>query len=102
MIQALVVTLIKLDPHQDTHIQILQSNKWQAVRYGLEGAFIDPLTFKQLSIRKAIENLCNLTEPIMVSLGSVKYIRIIEDILMQGTGATKQRELYENSGNFKI
>ena len=101
LIQALVITIQNEDDYPDTHIQILESNKWQAVRYGLEGAFIDPITFKQLSIRKAIENLCNLTEPIMVSSGSVKYIRIIEDILMKGTGATKQRELYESSGNFK-
>ena len=52
LIQALVVTLIKLDSYQDTHIQILQSNKWQAVRYGLEGVFIDPLNLKQKSIKK--------------------------------------------------
>ena len=37
----------------------------------------------------------------MVSSGSVKSIRVIEDILIQGTGATKQRELYKRSGNFK-
>ena len=37
----------------------------------------------------------------MSSLGSEKSIRVIEDILIQGTGATKQRELYESSGNFK-
>ena len=101
LIQALVITIQNEDDYPDTHIQILESNKWQAVRYGLEGAFIDPITFKQLSIRKAIENLCNLTEPIMVSSGSKKYIRSIEEILSQGTGATKQRELYKNSGNFK-
>ena len=101
LIQALVITIQNEDNYPDTHIQILESNKWQAVRYGLKGAFIDPITYKQLSVRKAIENLCNLTEPVMSSLGSEKSIRIIEDILMQGTGATKQRELYESSGNFK-
>ena len=101
LIQALVITIQNEDDYPDTHIQILESNKWQAVRYGLEGAFIDPITYKQLSVRKAIENLCNLTEPVMVSSGSIKYIRAIEDILMQGTGATKQRGLYESSGNFK-
>ena len=101
LIQALVITIQNEDDYPDTHIQILESNKWQSARYGLEGAFIDPVTLKQLSVRKAIENLCNLIEPIMVSLGSIKYIRVIEDILMQGTGATKQRELYESSGNFK-
>ena len=101
LIQALVIIIQNEDNYPDTHIQILESNKWQAVRYGLEGAFINPITYKQLSVRKAIENLCNLAEPVMVSSGSIKYIRVIEDILMQGTGATKQRELYESSGNFK-
>ena len=101
LIQALVITLQNEDDYPDTHIQILESNKWQAVRYGLEGVFIDPMTFQQLSIRKAIENLCNLIEPIMISLKSIKYIRVVEEILKQGTGATKQRELYKSSGNFK-
>ena len=39
LIQAVVVVLIKAEPMPDTHIQILQSNKWQAARYGLEGVF---------------------------------------------------------------
>ena len=97
----MVIKIQYEDDYSDTHIQILESNKWQAVRYGLEGTFIDPTTFMQLNIRKAIENLCILIEPIMVSLGLIKYIRVVEEILKQGTGATKQRELYNNSGNFK-
>ena len=101
LIQALVITIQNVDEYPNTHIQILESNKWQAVRYGLEGAFIDPTTFKELSISSAIENLCNLIDPIMASLGSKKYIKVIEEILTQGTGSTKQRELYKSSGNFK-
>ena len=101
LIQALVVTLQNSDKYHNTHIQILESNKWQAVRYGLEGTFIDPITLKQSTIRKAIENLCNLIEPMMISLGSAKYIKTIENILIKGTGATKQREYFKNSGNFK-
>ena len=37
----------------------------------------------------------------MISLKSIKYIRVVEEILKQGTGATKQKELYKSSGNFK-
>jgi len=37
----------------------------------------------------------------MVSLGSAKYIKAIEEILTQGTGATKQREMYNKSNSFK-
>ena len=72
LIQALVVTLINADPYSGTHIQILQSNKWQAVRYGLEGVFVDPKTFQKLTMRKAIENLCILVEPAIVYLGFQK------------------------------
>ena len=100
LIQALVVTLEKTDYYSDTHIQILQSNKWQAVRYGLEGIFVDPKTIQKITIRKAIENLYTLIEPALNSLGSEKYIKTIEEILNQGTGTTKQRKLYDSSKDF--
>jgi len=101
LIQTLVVTLIKLDAYEDTHIQILQSNKWQAARYGLEGVFVDPKTFKKLSMRKAIENLFLLVEPTIVSLGLKKHFNILENTLNIDTGSNKQRKLYANSNNFE-
>ena len=100
LIQALVVTLEKTDFYSDTHIQILQSNKWQAVRYGLEGIFVDPKTIQKITMRKAIENLYTLVEPAFNSLSSVKYAKTIEVILNQGTGTTKQRKLYNSSNDF--
>ena len=101
LIQALVVTLQNTNKLPNTHIQILESNKWQAARYGLEGTFIDPLSLKQLSIKKAIESLCELVEPKMVSLGSVKYIKVLDEILSKGDGATIKREMYNSSGSFE-
>jgi len=101
LVQALVVTVQDVDNYPDTHIQILESNKWQAARYGLEGTFIDPLTLNKLSVQKAIENLCNLLEPTMISLGSEKYINVVEKILIKGTGATLQRSLFKKNANFQ-
>ena len=101
LIQALVVTLINLDPYPDTHIQILQSNKWQAARYGLDGVFVDQKTYKKLSIRKAIENLYLLIEPAIISLGSKKYFGTIEKILNSDAGSARQRKIYNSSNNFK-
>jgi len=101
LIQALVITIQKKPDYPNTHIQILESNKWQAARYGLKGKFIDPITFKQLTMIQAIENLCSFVEPTIISLGLKKYIKVIEDILIKGTGATIQRKLYKSSGNFK-
>ena len=101
LIQALVVTLANAEPYNDTHIQILQSNKWQAARYGLGGVFVDPKTFQKLTMRKAIENLYMLVEPAIISLGSKKYFNTIEKILNGAAGSTKQRELYNSSKNFE-
>ncbi len=98
--QALVVTLIKLEPHKDTHIQILQSNKWQAARYGLDGVFVDHKTFKKLSMREAVEKLYMLVEPAIHSLGLKKYQNTLEEILINGTGSKKQRKLYTSSKTF--
>ena len=79
----------------------MESNKWQAVRYGLNGVYVDPITFQKISIKEAIENLCELIEPTMRTLGLTKYIKIIEDILLKGTGSSTQRQLYGGSGDFK-
>jgi len=101
LMQALVVTLIKSDSYQDTHIQILQSNKWQAARYGLDGIFVDPKNFKKLSMRKAIENLFILVEPAIISLDLKKHFNILEKILNTGSGSNKQRKLYASSKSFE-
>ena len=101
LIQALVVTLTNLDPYPDTHIQILQSNKWQAARYGLDGVFVEPKTFKKLSMRKAIENLYMFVEPAIISLDSKKYFNTLEKILNTDAGSTKQRKIYNSSNNFQ-
>ena len=101
MIQALVITIQNKQNTPNIHIQILESNKWQAVRYGLEGRFIDPITFEQLTMKQAIENLCKLIEPTIIALDLTKYIKIVEDILVHGTGATIQRQLFQSSGNFE-
>ena len=37
----------------------------------------------------------------MVSLGTTKYIAVIQEILEQGTGALQQREIYNKSGSFE-
>ena len=101
LIQALVITIQNENDYPNTHIQILESNKWQAVRYGLEGVFVDPITLQKFTMRSAIGNLCKLIEPNMISLGLTKYIKIIEDILIKGTGSTTQRKLYDRSGRFE-
>ena len=37
----------------------------------------------------------------MVSLGSAKYVKIIEEILIHGTGASQKRDIFKKSGKFE-
>ena len=101
LIQGLVVTLINSEPYSDTHIQILQSNKWQAARYGLDGIHVDSINFKKLSIKKAIENLFLFVQPTMSSLGTEKHLSKLEEVLKGSAGSTIQRNLYKKSKDFK-
>ena len=55
----------------------------------------------KLNVREAINNLCKFVESSSTFLGSSKYIKTIQEILNQGTGATKQRKLYNSSNNFE-
>ena len=52
-------------------------------------------------MKEAINNLCSYVESSLTLLGSSKYIKTIQEILNQGTGAAKQRELYNSSNNFE-
>ena len=51
-------------------------------------------------MRKAIENLYLLVEPAINSLGSKKYIKVLEKIINNDPGSTKQRKIYNSSKNF--
>ncbi len=105
MIQALVATLaedksvcLPLNQH------IVQSNKWQAARYGLAGTYFDPsglLSQERISLREATARLLKKIEPAVVMLGSDKYMRHIERVLRDGTGADFLRCCYGKSGSFK-
>ena len=75
VIQALVATLaedksvcLPLNQH------IVQSNKWQAIRYGLEGTYFDPggiLSTERISLREAAKLLLKKIEPMGIRLGAV-------------------------------
>ncbi len=84
--------------------QFLRCNKWQAVRYGLEGTFIDPLGFLgggRMKMREAVWRLLKKLQPQIERFGSGRYIKMLDRILAEGTGADYQRQVYSESGNFK-
>lgn len=83
---------------------LLQANKWQAVRYGLAGRFVDPtglLGDQPMSLQQAA---CVLKEMIGVraaELGATAYLEQMDNIFVHGTGADLQRALFKESADFK-
>jgi len=84
--------------------QFLRWNKWQAVRYGLDGKFIDPIGFLgggDMTFHEAVRRLVKKMQPMTERFGSERYIKMIDRILKQGTGADVQRRAYAKHGDFR-
>jgi len=105
LIQCFIATLSETDsPPPSCNQQFLRWNKWQAVRYGLDGKFIDPIGFLgggDMSFREAVRRLIQKMEPMTKRFASERYINMIGRILKEGTGADVQRKAYAKHNDFK-
>ena len=105
LIQCFVATLAKSDMKiSSCNQQFLRSNKWQAVRYGLDGSFFDPLGFLgggKMSVREAVLRLIERMQPMVKRFHSERYMDMLNRILDHGPGADCQRDAYRDTGDFK-
>ncbi len=105
LIQCFVATLAESDlPAVVCNHQFLRCNKWQAVRYGLEGNFFDPLGFLgggNMSLREAVLRLVQKVQPMVQRFASERYMNMLDRILKEGPGADCQRRAYAENNDFK-
>lgn len=105
IIQALAATLAEeKQDYPALNPYVVQANKWQAARHGLNGKFVDPLNKlvqQRSSIAEAVIKLMEYIEPMTVYLGSTKYTRLVKRIQSDGTGADFLRQRYKEYGNLK-
>jgi carboxylate-amine ligase len=105
LIQALSATIAEeSEVVQPLNPYIMQANKWQAARHGLDGEFVDPagaLAGGRMKYRDAATQLLKMVEPMVARLGSEEYIRHIDSILLNGTGSDYMRSKFENSWDLK-
>lgn len=103
LIHALVVKLCQLyDAKELPEIplrQLVEQNKWQAARYGLDGYFIDYDSKKTRSIRETVRSLVDFLGDTAASLGTLEQVQKIEEILQRGTSAHRQRRIYRETGS---
>ncbi len=101
--QALVVKLYKLRMQNMTFIMynrsLINENKWRASRYGLDGKLIDFGKQEELDTRSLIIELLDFIDDVVDQLGSRYAINYVHTILKNGTGADRQLEVFNKSGN---
>ncbi len=79
--------------------QLVEENKWQAARHGVDGYFIDYRTNRTIGIREALGDLTERLQDTARTLGTAPYLDKVETILQRGTSAHRQREIFRRSGN---
>ena len=83
---------------------IMKANKWQAVRYGLSGKFVDPAAIlgdSGIDFSRAVNLLVDRIKPYAKDLNGLSYLAGIDRIMSDGNGADLQRRAYQKSENFK-
>ncbi len=105
VIQALVALIVETKPtHKPVSLQLLRSNKWQAVRHGLEGRFNDAfglLGQQTQSLRLAAKDLFILIQPFVERFQTMDYVQALQEVLLHGTSADQQRSLLAQSKSYE-
>ncbi len=78
---------------------LIEENKWNAARYGLDGEFIDFATDERIPARTAVSRLIEQVEPYAVELGSGAEFAALDNLLVFN-GAARQLNHFNESGTF--
>ena len=82
---------------------LLEENKWRAMRYGLDAEVVDFGRGRSLSMRASIHELLDMVDDVADDLGTcsdLSYIRNLVDDT-RGTGADRQIAIYQQTGSIQ-
>lgn len=101
--QALVAKLFWLHKkRQDMPVlsrDLLEENRWQSMRYGLDATIVDFIRLRPLSMRAALEDLFSFVDDVLDDLGSRQEIEYLRQLVHNpgGTGADQQLAIYRQT-----
>lgn len=78
---------------------LIEENLWRAERHGVTGRMIDLDRGRERTVGEAVEALLRWSEPHHARLGLAPFLRRVPDMLSQGNGAVRQRELFAQAGD---
>ena len=106
LFQAVVAKLWKLRRDNLTFrvypADLIEENKWRAVRYGLDGNLIDLGKQQELPARTLVREVIEwFVDDVVDELGSRKEVEYAFRILDEGTSADRQLATYQRTGDLK-
>jgi glutamate---cysteine ligase / carboxylate-amine ligase len=85
-------------PAEDDYL-VYNYNRFQACRFGLEGAITHPKTYETMSLREDILATLRKMERHAEALGSVDALRHLSAMAVEGSDASFLRRQYEHQGS---
>jgi carboxylate-amine ligase len=77
----------------------IEENKWRAARYGIDARLHDFSTGQSATVRDSAQNLVHRLRPVSQDLRCEPELEGLLDIVQSGTGADKQRTVFEKRGS---
>lgn len=85
----------------DCHPMLATQNKWHAARYSLDAIFVDFDAMQPVPAREKAERLIAQCQAYAEQLGCAEQLGYLADIFENGTGAHRQRAVYEQTGSMQ-
>ncbi len=102
---ALVAKLLKLRRNnmswREYRKELIQENKWRAVRWGLDGKLIDFGKKKEFATKSLIFELLTFVDDVVDDLDLRDELSYIYTIVREGTSADKQLSIWKQTGSLK-
>ena len=106
ILQAIILKLWKMRRDNITFrvypSELIEENKWRAVRYGLDGALIDWGKERELPARELVRELIGwFIDDVIDELGSRQEVEYAFKILEEGSSADRQLEVFRQTNDLK-
>jgi carboxylate-amine ligase len=101
LVQALVRELAEGDAAPTVPHELIEENRWQAARHGLEGELVDLPDAERVPARDLARRALDRAREHAQDLGSEDALAGVEDLLERGNGAMRQRRVYKANHDFK-
>jgi carboxylate-amine ligase len=105
VMQAIIVKLYKLMQSnlsfRTYRKPLINENKWRAARYGIHGKLIDFGKEIELPAKQLIYELIDFVDDVLDELDSRKEVEYLVKMLEEGTGADRQLQVMEETGDLK-